>query len=158
MCFRYRNIVFIGLYLVLAYFKSLICFFWRTNKFWELGLYLSPHICDIFLNCRHGECYIWEFLVLAFIETGRLNTTSFTNFFLIWKWQFCPVNYICQVSKWKLLSWRFLAFVKYICSQICSQVCGTVASGDCRNCCFFKKHIFKTISYLFILSKNQQLT
>ena len=38
----------------------------KLNKF---GLYITAH----------GECFIWEFLVLAFIETTRLNNTSFSN-------------------------------------------------------------------------------
>ena len=29
----------------------------------------------------HGQCYIWEFLVLAYTETARPNTTSLNNFY-----------------------------------------------------------------------------
>ena len=41
---------------------------------------------------EHAKCFIWDFLVLAFIETARINTTSSRNFswsgndiILVWK-------------------------------------------------------------------------
>ena len=46
--------------------------FYRSVKLCKLGLYITAYF-------GHGQCFIWEFLVLAFRETARLNTT-FSNF------------------------------------------------------------------------------
>ena len=52
-------------------------------------------------NFGHGQCFIWEFLVLPFIETARLNSKMT---------QFWSVNYIYQVCKLKILFRTCLKF------------------------------------------------
>ena len=124
-------------------------------KLYKLGLYITTYF-------GHGQCFILKFLVLAFIETARLSTTSFSNFSWSGNYIFWSVNYICQVCKLKLdlkvldniFIDRFLlvAFVKYILSQIYSHCI--------QNCTFFdtlyrlwkllfsKENIFKVSFYL----------
>ena len=63
-----------------------MCFHLRKKKNFS-------HFSDVLLVCKlykfvlyittyfaHGQCFIWEFLVLEFIENARLNTTSLYNF------------------------------------------------------------------------------
>ena len=61
----------------MAYFKRYI---WTLGHFSDVfsGLYIlqgGPFYHNIFLG--HGQCFIWEFLLLTFIETARLNSSNF---------------------------------------------------------------------------------
>ena len=46
--------------------------FFLVCKLYKLALYITAFF-------GHGQCFTREFLVLAFIETARLNTTSSCN-------------------------------------------------------------------------------
>ena len=122
-----------------------------------MGLYITTYF-------GYGQCFISEFIVLAFIETARLDTTSFSNFSWSGNEVFWSVNYIRQVCKLKLVLKvldnvfldRFLlvAFVKYILWQICShciQNCTfLILCRECGNFCSLKK-IFSESSYIYVL-------
>ena len=47
--------------------------FFFVCKLYKFALYITTYF-------GHGQCFIWEFLVLTFIDTARLNITSFRNF------------------------------------------------------------------------------
>ena len=143
--------------------KILIIFqmFCLDCKLYKLGLYITTYF-------GHGQCFILKFLVLAFIETARLSTTSFSNFSWSGNYIFWSVNYICQVCKLKLVlkvldnvfTDRFLlvAFVKYILSQIyshCIQDCTfLILYIDCGNFYFLRKIFSNSPStYAFLIQK-----
>ena len=122
--------------------------FFLVCKLYKLGLYITTYF-------GHGQCFIWGFLVLAFIETAILNTTSFRNFSWSGNDIFWSVNYICQVCKLKLVLkvldnvfiHRFLlvAFVKYTLSQIyshCTQNCTFFDIYRLWKLLFSKENIF----------------
>ena len=138
----------------MAYFKRSL---FTPGHFWDvfpgmcklckLALYITTYF-------GHGECYIWEFLVLAFIESARLSTTSFSIFswsgndtVLVSK-SYMPSLYVktlldmsnflnnIYIDRCLLL----LALIKYIWSQICSHELRTALSGDCGNRCFWRKY------------------
>ena len=112
---------------------------------------------------------IWEFLVLAFIETTRLNTTPLAIFPDLEMTQVWSVNYICQVCKLKLLFskcpkfWRiFILIGSYLQlslnilyhRSLYSELFFLVLTGDCGNL-LFKENIFKVFLYLWdFLSEN----
>ena len=60
-------------------FELLVNFqmFFLVFKLCGFGFFIKTYF-------RHGQCFIWEFLVFAFIETARLNTFSCNNF--SWSW------------------------------------------------------------------------
>ena len=51
--------------------------FFLVCKLFRLGFFITTYFGP-------GQCFIWEFLVFAFIETTRLNTTSYSNFSRSW--------------------------------------------------------------------------
>ena len=76
--------------------------FFLVFKLYNLILFITTYV-------GHGKCFIWWFLVLAFIETARLNTTSSSNF--SWSGNDTSlVNYVCQICKLKLLFCTCLKF------------------------------------------------
>ena len=77
--------------------------FFLACKLYKSGLYITRYF-------RHGQCFIWEFSVLAFIETARLNTASFRNF--SWPEKTLILDHI-YIDRFLLV-----AFIKYILSQI----------------------------------------
>ena len=99
---------------------------------------------------------------MAFIETARLSTTSFSNFSWSGNYVFWSVNYICQVCKLKLVlkvldnividRFLLLAFVKYILSQISSHCIQSCTFFDTLyrlwKLSFSKENIFKVSFYL----------
>ena len=105
--------------------------FFLVFKLCSLGFFITTYF-------GHGKCFIWEFLVFAFIETARRNITSCSNF--SWSWNdtifVCKLymsslkikTLILEMSKFwdNLYVDRFLlvAFVKCILSRI--TVFGTV--------------------------------
>ena len=113
----------------------------------------------------HGQCFIWEFLVLAFIETARLNTILLEFFPDREMTQFWSVSHVCQVCKLKrildnIYMDRFLlvAFVKYILSQIYTH--------SFQNCTFrdfletvetfiFWEYFHSLVIFVSFLSRNQ---
>ena len=104
----------------------------------------------------HGQYFVWEFSVLAFIETVRLNTTSFRFFpdpemTPVW-----PISYVCQVCKLKLFFWTiFVSIVSYL-QPLYSELYFSILYGDCGNFCFLRK-IFSKSYYIYVsfLSRNQ---
>ena len=119
--------------------------FFLASKLFKSGLYITR-------SFRHEQCFIWEFSVLAFIETAEINTNSLRNF----SWSgndTVLVCMLCMSSLWiKTLildniyidrSLR-VAFVKYILSQIyshCIQNCNfqnflAIAENSCNMLCF----------------------
>ena len=131
--------------------------FFLVCKLCRLRLFITRYF-------GHGQYFIWEFLVLAFIETARLNTSS-SNF--SWSWNDTILvrklhisSLLIQIlilSKSEILGNiyidRFLlvAFVKYVSPQII--VFGTALSGDCENL-LFKENIFKVFLYLCFLNRK----
>ena len=99
---------------------------------------------------------------MAFIETARLSTTSFSNFSWSGNYVFWSVNYICQICKLKLVlkvldnividRFLLLAFVKYILSQIYSHCIQSCTFFDTLyrlwKLSFSKENIFKVSFYL----------
>ena len=77
--------------------------FFLACKLYKSGLYITRYF-------RHGQCFIWEFSVSAFIETTRLNTASFRNF--SWPEKTLILDHI-YIDRFLLV-----AFIKYILSQI----------------------------------------
>ena len=120
--------------------------FFLASKLFKSGLYITR-------SFRHGQCFVWEFSVLAFVETAKINTNSLRNF----SWSGNDkvlVFMLCMSSLWiKTLildniyidrSLR-VAFVKHILSQIyshCIQSCNfrnflAIAEAFCYMLCFF---------------------
>ena len=58
------------------------------DKFWFLVFFHMFFLVGILLklvlymttNLWYGKCFVWDFLVLAFMKTAGLNTTYFSNF------------------------------------------------------------------------------
>ena len=96
---RFSDSVDIGAYLVVAYFESwnltlsyfFSCYF-LFYKFCKSNLYLIT-------NDKYAQCLNWWHIVLRFIKSTNLTI------FLILKWQFCSVNYMCQMRKLNFLFW-----------------------------------------------------
>ena len=47
--------------------------FFLVCKLHKLGLYIATYF-------GHGQCFVWEFLALIFIEIAKQKTTPFSNF------------------------------------------------------------------------------
>ena len=96
---------------------------WKLYKLW---FYLTTYF-------GHGQCFVWEFLILAFVECASLTTASFGNFSWFGNDKFWSANYICQICKSKLFrharilnkiyfgSVLLVSFAKYVSLQIYSQ-------------------------------------
>ena len=95
-------------------------------KLYKLCLYLTTYF-------GHGQCFVWEFLILAFVECASLTTASFGNFSWFGNDKFWSANYICQICKSKLFrharildkiyigSVLLVSFAKYVLLQIYSH-------------------------------------
>ena len=126
---------------------------------------------SLFIRIYFGQRQysIWEFLVLPFIETTRLNTTPLAIFPDLEMTQVWSRNYICQVCKLKLLFskcpkfWRIFILINSYLElslnilyhrSLYSELFFLVLTGDCGNL-LFKENIFKVFLYLWdFLSKN----
>ena len=127
-----------------------------------------PKKCEIAELCfkkvsyfGHGQCFIWEFPALAFIETARLNITSFR----ILSWSGNDTVLVCKLSMWtpwiKTLildniyidSLLLVAFAKYILSQIYSHF---IQNGTFQyfwrlwKLLFFEKNIIEILLYFYL--------
>ena len=77
----------IGDYLVVACFGR-----WILSPAYLLDVFFVT--CKLYMSCLYiilclgnGKCFIWKFLVLAFIKSANLTTTYFFQpFSMIWKW------------------------------------------------------------------------
>ena len=128
--------------------------FLLVRKFYKFGLFITTYY-------GHGQCFIWEFLVLAFIETERLNSSNFYE-------SANDTNLVCKLYISSLLiktlisdmseildniyidRFLLLAFVKYILSQIYSHCM--------RNCSFwYFLAILETCLLKKIFSKSSDI-
>ena len=133
-------------------------------KLYKLGFYIT-------LYFGHIQCFIWEFLLLAFMKTERLSTTSFSIFSL----SGIDMNFVCKLYMSSLYIKilildifeildniyvdRFLlsAFAKYILSQIyghCILNCTFWYFLEIVKILFFEENIFKVFLFFYPKTSN----
>ena len=97
LLFRYKYIVFIGLYLARAYLKRLIYFFGIPvncrSSFYKL------HDCNVCLNW--GKIYVPELLVLSFMESA-IPTNWYLLAYFVWSANCSSLICILWILFWTL--------------------------------------------------------
>ena len=134
--------------------------FFLVCKLYKLVLYIKTYF-------EHGQCFIWEFPVLAFTKTARLNTTFLAIFPDLEMTHFWSVSYICQACQYRLLFWMFWTFLligSYLSLLLnifyhksTAVIFRTVlfnTSWRLWKFLFFEENIFKVVLYIFFWSKN----
>ena len=126
---KYTNIVYIQMYLVLAYIQRLfstVCYFlryfcWSVNCLSQSSQ-LIPQFFSAMLG-NWGKVYIWELLVLSFTQSSIPTFQYFFSFFyLVCKLfsslfsHFSSVSKLCELNLWimshipemsRSLNWKF---------------------------------------------------